>query len=69
MKSGAAGNRLRRPLEAQRTARALESEKKAREGAADTETQRVSLESRLADAQRIIDSLIERVGKPLRKKP
>ncbi len=55
-------------LEAQRS-EALDAEKKTREGAADTEAQRVSLESRLADAQRIIDSLIERVGKLPRKKP
>ena len=56
-------------LETQRT-EALEAEKQARAGAADTEAQRVSLESRLADAQRIIDALITRVGEsPRKKKP
>jgi hypothetical protein len=53
----------RAALEAQRTA-ALEAEKQAREGAAETEAQRAALEARLSDAQRIIDSLIDRVGEP-----
>lgn len=50
-------------LETQRT-EAQEAERQARESAADTEAQRVSLEARLADAQRIIDALIGRVGEP-----
>ncbi len=58
----------RAALEAQRT-EALDAEKQTRESAADTEAQRVSLEFRLADAQRVIDSLVERVGKPAKKKP
>ena len=56
----------RAALEAQRT-EALEAEKQAREGAANTEAQRSALEARLADAQRIIDSLITRVGEPPKK--
>ena len=50
-------------LEHQRT-QALEAEREARESAAETQAQRVSLEARLADAQRIIDALIGRVGEP-----
>ena len=53
----------RAALEAQRT-EAQEAERQARESAADTEAQRVSLEARLADTQRIVDALISRVGKP-----
>ena len=59
----ARGERTRAELEAQRTD-ALEAEKQARGDATDLETQRVSLESRLADAQRIIEALIDRVGEP-----
>lgn len=42
---------------------AQEAEKQAREGAVDTEAQRAALDARLADARRIIDSLITCVGK------
>lgn len=59
----ARGERTRTELEAQRTD-ALEAEKQARGAVTDLEAQCVSLESRLADAQRIIDALIGRIGEP-----
>ena len=59
----ARGERTRENLETQRN-EALEAEQKARTDAAETEAQRQSLESRLADAQRMIDALIGRVGEP-----
>ena len=59
----ARGERTRTELEAQRTD-ALETEKQARGAVTDLEAQCVSLESRLADAQRIIDALIGRIGEP-----
>jgi len=57
------GERARESLEAQRD-EALEAEQLARAEAAETEAQRQSLESRLTDAQRIIEALIRRVGEP-----
>ncbi len=50
-------------LESQRTD-ALDAEKQARESALGADSQRAALEMRLADAQRLIDALISRVGKP-----
>ena len=47
-------------------AKASKAEQVARETAAETESQRAALGDRLADAQRIVDSLITRVGEPLR---
>jgi len=46
---------------------ALESERSARDAAAETEGQRAALEARLADAQSTIDALISRVGKAIKK--
>lgn len=53
----------RAALETQRT-EAQDAERQARESAADTEAQRVSLEARLADTQRIVEALIDRIGEP-----
>lgn len=58
----ARGERTRTTLETQCT-EALVAEQQARDAATELEAQRVSLESRLADAQRIIEALINRVGK------
>lgn len=59
----ARGERTRTTLETQCT-EAQAAEQQARDAATELEAQRVSLESRLADAQRIIEALIDRIGEP-----
>lgn len=59
----ARAERTRTTLEAQRN-ETQEAEQQARASAAEIDAQRVSLETRLADAQRIIEALIGRVGEP-----
>ena len=59
----ARGERTRAALEAQ-CEEAQKAEQQAREKVVETEAQRAALESRLADAQHLIEALIDRVGQP-----